>query len=211
MTTPKPPTPNPRLPARISAVLTAAGESTRMGRPKALLEWHGVTLVEYQTASLRSAGATEVVVVLGHEHEVIARYVTGHGVRHVVNHEYRQGKTTSIRAGLRALDPEAGDILLLAVDQPRPPEIISTILDAHLRTNALITSPRHLGRGGHPLIFSSTLRAELESISEEKQGIREVIGAHRGEVNEVEIDDPMVRLDLNSPEAYEEAKARYGA
>ena len=211
MTTPQPPTPGPRSPTRISAILTAAGESTRMGRPKALLDWHGVTLVEYQTASLLSAGVAEVVVVLGHQHELIDSYVKGTAVRHVVNHEYRQGKTTSIKAGLRAVNAKAEGILLLAVDQPRPPEIISTIIDAHLGTEALITSPRHRGRGGHPLIFSLRLRAELESISEEKQGIREVLGAHRGEVNEVEIDDPVVLLDLNSPEAYEEAKARYGA
>ena len=209
--TPRTPNPNPRPPTPVSAVLTAAGESTRMGRPKALLEWHGATLVEYQTDSLMSAGVTEVVVVLGHEHELIAPYVRGPGVRHVVNREYRQGKTTSIKAGLRALDQEAEGILLLAVDQPRPPEMISTIIDAHLGTEALITSPRHRGRGGHPLVFSSKLRVELGSISEEKQGIREVFGAHRGDVNEVEIDDPVVRLDLNSPEAYEEAKARYGA
>ena len=208
---PTPPTPNPRPPTRISAVLTAAGESTRMGRPKALLEWHGVTLVEYQTASLLSAGVAEVVVVLGHRHELIAPYVRGTGVRHVVNGEYRQGKTTSIKAGLRGADPEAEGILLLAVDQPRPPEIISSILDAHLRAEALMTSPRHRGRGGHPLVFSSMLRAELESISEEKQGIRGVFAAHRAEVHEVEIGDPVVRLDLNSPEAYEEARARYGA
>ena len=197
--------------ALIAAVLIAAGESTRMGRPKPLLPWHDVPLVEYQTTSLLDAGTAEVVVVLGHQHETVATHVTGPGVRYVVNHHYRQGKTTSIKAGLKDVRPDAEGILLLAVDQPRPAEIISTVIAAHLRSSALITSPRYRGHGGHPLIFSHLLRGELGAISEEGQGIREVLQAHADEVDEVEFDDPVVRLDLNSLNAYEEAKARYGA
>jgi molybdenum cofactor cytidylyltransferase len=195
----------------ISAVLIAAGESTRMGRPKPLLPWHGVPLVEYQTAALVGAGVTEVVVVVGHQHELVAPHVRGPGVRHVVNRDYRLGKTGSIKAGARSVDAEAAVILLLAVDQPRPSEIISTVVDAHLQADALVTSPRYEGRGGHPLVFSADLRGELEAISEEGEGVREVFRAHRAAVNEVSVDDPIVCLDLNSPEEYEDAKERYGA
>jgi len=197
--------------ARMSAILTAAGESTRMGRPKPLLLWHGVTLVQYQIAALLDAGVAEVVVVLGHRHRVVTPYVEGPSVRYVVNPGYRRGKTTSIKAGLRAIDPAAEGILLLAVDQPRPPEIIAAVIEAHARSGALITSPRFDGRGGHPLVFSSILKGELEAISEERQGIREVLQAHGSEVNVVGIDDPIVRLDLNSREEYEAARTRYGA
>lgn len=195
----------------VSAVLTAAGESTRMGRPKALLPWRGVALVQYQTRSLIEAGALEVVVVLGHDRELVAPFATGPGVRRAVNPDYALGKTTSIKAGLGHLDDDATDILLLAVDQPRPPDIISVIIKAHLREKALITSPRYEGHGGHPLMFSASLKDELAAIGEETQGIRDVLRAHRAEINEVQIDDPIVRLDINSPEAYEAAKARYGA
>ena len=196
--------------AGVSAVLTAAGESTRMGCPKPLLPWRGMSLVEYQVRSLIEGGVDEVVAVLGHEAGLIAPLVTRPSVRYVVNPDYRRGRTTSIKAGLRSIDPDARAILLLAVDQPRTGEIISAVVEAHLEASALITSPRFQGRGGHPLIFSSSLKGELERISEERQGIREVFGAHRDEVTEVELDDPMVRLDLNTPEDYEEAKRRYG-
>ena len=194
----------------VSAVLTAAGESTRMGRPKPLLPWHGLPLIEYQIASLVASGVSEVVVVLGHEHELVAPHVSGDGVRHVVNSEYREGKATSVRAGLRAVDAAASDILLLAVDQPRPPEIISTVIGSHVGRDALITSPRYSGRGGHPLIFSARLRGELEGISEETQGVREVLRAHAAEVNKVAIDDPVIGLDINDPDAYEEALRLFG-
>ena len=194
----------------VSAILTAAGESTRMGRPKPLLPWQGTTLVEYQVQSLTQAGAAEVVVVLGHESDAVAPYVKGPCSRWVLNPDYRLGRTSSIRAGLSAIDPDADAILLLGVDQPRTEKIVSAVIDAHARLGALITSPRYRGRGGHPLIFSASLKDELQSISEEGQGIRQVFDAHRGDVSEVEIDDSLVRLDLNTPEAYKAAKARYG-
>ena len=190
--------------------MTAAGESTRMGRPKPLLPWHGMPLIEYQIASLVKAGVSEVVVVMGHEHELVAPHVSGDSVHHVVNAEYREGKATSVRAGVRAVDAAATDILLLAVDQPRPPEIISTVIGSHVGRDALITSPRYLGRGGHPLVFSANLRGELEGISEATQGVREVLRAHAAEVNEVDIDDRVIRLDINDPEAYEKALRLYG-
>ncbi len=196
---------------RLSAILTSAGESIRMGRPKALLEWRGVPLVEYQAASLLEGGASEVIVVLGHEREAIAPHVRGEGVKLVVNPLYTHGKTTSIRAGLRAVSASATAIMLLAVDQPRPPEIVARVVEAHALANALITSPRRGARGGHPLIFSAALREELGAITESSRGVRAVFEAHRADVNEVPIDDPIIRLDLNTPEDYTEAKARYGA
>ncbi len=195
----------------VSAILTAAGESSRMGRPKALLPWRGVALVEYQAANLLEGGASEVVVVLGHEHETIAPHVRGERVRYVVNPHYALGKTTSIKAGLRELGPDVTDVILLAVDQPRPPEIVARVVDSHLRTGTLITSPRYGGRGGHPLIFSAALREDLAAITEEGQGVRAVFRAHADDVNEVHIDDAVIRLDLNTPDDYRLAKARYGA
>ena len=182
-----------------------------MGRPKALLEWRGTTLIEHQARALLEAGADEVVAVLGHDPEPLKGLVEGAGGRWVVNHRYRQGKTTSIRAGLRAIDEGADAILLLAVDQPRTPEIIAQVIRAHAQSDALITSPRYRGHGGHPLVFSASLRGELEAITEERQGIREVFQAHRSQVVETPIDDPMVRLDLNTPGDYAEARRLYGA
>ncbi len=197
--------------AGISAILTAAGESTRVGRPKPLLLWSGVPLVEYQTRSLVEAGVAEVVVVLGHLAGDVEPYVRGPGVRHVLNRDYRRGKATSIRVGLGAISRDAEGVLLLAVDQPRPAHLVSAVILAHLESDALITSPRHRGRGGHPLVFAASLRSELEAISEEGNGIREVFERHRERVTEIEIDDPIIRLDINTLEEYERARATYGA
>ena len=194
----------------ISAILTAAGESRRMGRPKPLLPWRGTTLVEHQISALFDGGVSEVVVVVGHEADAVATQVSCTGARCVLNPDYLQGKTTSIKAGLRAISADADAILLLAVDQPRTASIVSTVVRAHVSGDCLITSPRYEGHGGHPLIFAASLRDELSRITEEKQGIREVFQAHRDSVQEYALNDPMIRLDLNTPEAYEDAVRRYG-
>ena len=182
-----------------------------MGQPKPLLEWHGAPLVRFQIESLLEAGAGEVVVVLGHQRALVAPHISGDRVRCVVNADYRHGKTTSVLRGILSADPDATELLLLAVDQPRPSWVIQSVIESHVENDALITSPRYRGRGGHPLVFSATLRGELESITDEGQGVREVFDVHRGEVNEVAFDDPIVRLDLNTPEDYEAARAKYEA
>lgn len=196
--------------ARVSAILTAAGESTRMGHPKPLLPWRGVTLVEHQVRCLLEGGVSEVVVVVGHGADDIVPLVQGPGLRCVVNPSYREGKTTSIKAGLAALSADATAIALLAVDQPRTPGVISRVVAAHIENDALITSPRYRGHGGHPLIFSTQLRSELENISEERQGLREVFQNHLDQVTEVPFDDAIIRLDINTPQAYERAKRCWG-
>ena len=181
-----------------------------MGRPKPLLPWRGLTLVEHQIGALFNGGAAEVIVVVGHEADAVAARVACTGARCVLNPDYLRGKTTSIKAGLNAVSADADAILLLAVDQPRTEAIISAVVRAHISGDALITSPRYQGHGGHPLIFAASLRRELACISEAKQGIREVFQAHRDGVQEYALDDPMIRLDLNTPDAYETALQKYG-
>ena len=194
----------------ISAVLTAAGLSSRMGRPKPLLQWRGATLVERQVSVLLEGGASEVVVVLGHRSEEVIPYVERAGASYVVNERYEEGRTSSIKAGLEAVPAQTEDVVLLGVDQPRTLQIVRRVMDAHMSANALLTSPRFEGRGGHPLMFSTRLMPELRLISEQNQGLREVFERHRAEITEVHFDDPMVRLDVNTPEAYEAAYRAYG-
>jgi molybdenum cofactor cytidylyltransferase len=90
-------------------------------------------------------------------------------------------------------------------------EVVTRVVTAHIENDAVITSPRYQGHGGHPLIFSARLRSELENISEENQGLREVFQNHLNEITEVPFNDPIIRLDLNTPEAYAEAQTNYKA
>ena len=191
----------------ISAILLAAGESTRMGRLKALLPWQDLTLVEYQILSLQRAGVGEVVLVVGHRGDEVAAPVKGKpGVKAVTNPDYRQGKATSVKTGLRHFSTSAQGILVLAVDQPRPAHILESLVKAHLEGTALITCPMYHGHTGHPLIFASSLLPELMAITEEGQGLREVTHRHSEDTYRVKVDSPIVTVDVNSPEDLREAQ-----
>ena len=194
----------------ITAILTAAGLSSRMGRPKPMLPWRGATLVESQVSALFDGGADEVIAVLGYEADRIAPLAERAGARCVINERYLDGRTSSIKAGLAAVSPGAEHVLLLGVDQPRAPHVIARVVEAHIAAAALLTSPRLEGRGGHPLMFSTRLMPELQMISEQGQGLREVFERHRAEITPVHFDDPTVRLDLNTPEAYQAAYRAHG-
>ena len=90
-----------------------------------MLPWRGTTLVEHQISALFNAGVSEVVVVVGHEADAVSAQISGTGARCMVNPDYLEGKTTSIKAGLKAISGDADAILLLAVDQPRTEFIIA--------------------------------------------------------------------------------------
>ena len=207
--------------ASIAALLLAAGESTRMGELKALLPWHGETLFQHQVNALSSAGILLTIVVLGHEAERLQSLLELRpGLRCVYNPDFRQGKTTSIKAGLRSLCEDkdscprpGGDvaILVLNVDQPRSAETIRQIITLHFSGSGpagpthLITVPTYQGRGGHPLVLSTSLIPELIEISEDSLGLKTVVRRHVADTYRVEIDRPEILLDLNTPNDYRTA------
>ncbi len=189
------------------AILLAAGESSRMGQLKALLPWRGQTLLEHQTAALLDGGAERVVVVLGHRADELRPLLEGKaGIVWTLNPHYRQGKTTSIKAGLYALDPAAvADILLLNVDQPRSAADVARILSVHRARGCAVTVPTYQGKGGHPIVLSAALLPELRQISEETQGIKAIVRRRPESVNRTPLDNPEILLDLNTPEQYRAA------
>ena len=194
------------------AILLAAGESSRMGKPKALLDWFGVPLVIAQANSLFEGDADRVIVVTGAHHHEIHAVASGLVRAKVVNNaNWASGKTTSIKTGLLELSNECDTIILLAVDQPRPSWVIKRTLSSHLDSGCVITSPRYSGHGGHPLIFDISLLDQLSNISEEREGVREVMKRYDDTMNRAYFDNPVIRLDLNTPQDYESALENYAA
>ena len=186
---------------RVSAVLLAAGESTRMWRQKALLPWRdSPTLLEYHLRELAALpGVAEVIVVTGHDPVRITQIAAASPIARVVhNPGYKTGKVSSIVTGVGAASADASAMVLLAVDQPRSAAVIGQVLDA--LGDRMIAVPVYEGRRGHPVAFDSSLREELLAIEEETQGIRAVLNRHAAELREVPVADPDVVLDLNTPE-----------
>ncbi len=191
---------------RVCALLLAAGESTRMGRPKALLPWLGGTVVEFQIEQLLTGGLDRVVLVLGHDAEAVRRVIFPLARTAIVlNQEYATGKTSSVRAGLEAIPNDADAVLVLAVDQPRPAGLIRRLRQAHETSDALITVPSFGGRHGHPTIFSRELFPEMRDIREETQGLRAVRHRHRKRTQVIETATRVPLIDINTPEEYQDA------
>ncbi|MCH8008769.1 MAG: nucleotidyltransferase family protein [Chloroflexi bacterium] len=191
-----------------AAILLAAGESTRMGQPKALLPWGGVTLIEYQVRQLSEAGVGEIVVVLGHAADEIRERVPNIA-RVIVNLHYNEGRATSLRAGAGALPDDAGPIIVLNVDQPRPAELLRALLAAHEAGASPISRPAFEGQHGHPPVLDGLLLEELRAVEEASLGLRGVMTAHAIDVADIDLGDERVLVSFNTPEEYEAAFANF--
>ena len=131
------------------------------------------------------------------------------GVIRAYNPKFLEGKTTSVKAGVWELPDGIHSIVLLAVDQPRPAWVIEKVLRLHTDFGADVTSPSFDGHGGHPLVFDAKLRPELDAITEEDEGVRQIFRKSEIDHHRVKFDSAIVRLDINTPEAYEDALASY--
>jgi molybdenum cofactor cytidylyltransferase len=192
----------------IAALLLAAGESTRMGRPKQLLDWDGQPLVAWQARQLHDAGAGLVVVVLGHRAEDIRPAVPDPATV-VVNDAYEQGRATSLRCGAEALPDDVEAVLVLSVDQPRPAWLTRRLIERWRNGHPMVVSPRFETGFGHPILLHGSLLPELRQVSDETLGLRAVIDRHLAEAVSVGIAVQTVDVDLNTPADYDSALASY--
>lgn len=188
-----------------AAILLAAGASSRMGRAKPLLDWGGRALAAAQVEALQAAGCAPVIVVLGARAAAVRRALPS-SARWTVNTTWREGRAGSIRAGARAAPTHAGRIVIASVDQPCSAEAVRrTIAALAANPDARIAVPRHDGRNGHPPVFDAALLPELRRVSERSEGLRELRRRWREATIFVEVDDPLVLLNLNTPEDYRRA------
>lgn len=190
-----------------AAILLAAGESSRMGQPKALLDWSGRPLVTAQVEAMLEAGCRPVVVVLGaHAGRIREQIPSRADVQVTNNHVWRQGRASSIRAGARAVPANVDSIAVVSVDQPTGAGVLRRLADElEASGDALIAVPRHQGRNGHPPILRASLLGELQQVTERQEGLRQLRRRHADRTIFLEMDEPIVTLNLNTPEAYQRA------
>ncbi len=191
----------------ISGIVLAAGASTRMGEPKALLDWGGMPLICYQVRQLREAGADEVIVVLGHRSDDINRRMRRENCRVMNNPRYHAGRAGSLRIGAKAVNRDTDAIVIVNVDQPRPAEFLRALIAAHDPKHAA-TRPTFEGHTGHPIVVSGWLRPELLEAKDENDGLRGILHAHVSELGEF-VTGELAVLDVNTPEEYRAAVARW--
>jgi len=197
----------------IAAVVLSAGESSRMGSPKALLPISGVPFIEEIVRALKGTKIDRIIVVLGHHAEEIQKRIAHLPVTFVVNRDYAKGQLSSLIVAIRSLAAEKttekiDGVLVHLVDHPFiSPALVDHMIDRFYETKKLIVIPRYGGRRGHPVIFSSRLFPELLSAPLEK-GAKVIVHAHRDETLEIETDFAGVTIDIDTPEEYRQYLGR---
>jgi molybdenum cofactor cytidylyltransferase len=188
----------------IIAVVLSAGESSRMGRPKALLPIEGQKFIERIVRVIGQSKIGRTIVVLGHHADQLRGQIEHLPVEVVINGDYQSGQLSSLQAAIRYIenDDRCDGMLVHLVDHPFIDVALVDALIQHFRaTKKLIVLPRYKGRRGHPVIFSRELFGELLNAPVD-QGAKAVVNAHRQETLEMEWQDEGITLDIDTPELY---------
>ena len=191
----------------IVAVILSAGESSRMGRPKALLPIDGVRFIDKIVTSLRLARIGKIMVVLGHNAAEMRQKISDLQIDLVINPDYKQGQLSSLVAAIRSI--ETGDdaervdgILVHLVDHPYVnADLVNLMIERFYESKKLIVVPRYQNRRGHPVIFSRALFGELLAAPLDR-GAKAVVHAHRDDTLEIDTNDEGAIIDIDTPEEY---------
>jgi molybdenum cofactor cytidylyltransferase len=199
---------------QVAGIILAAGESSRMGRDKALLPLGTQTFVGSLLAVL-SGRVNPIMVVLGHHADEIEQAIAPWvqrtpGAQVVRNPKYKLGQLSSLQVALRALAGKdiAGAVVCL-VDHPAiPAEVIEQLLERFARSAAPLLIPSHDHRRGHPVLFAAPLFPELLA-APLAEGARAVVSMHENEIEYVETAEESVVWDIDRPEDYDRLVRRW--
>lgn len=196
--------------SRIAGVVLAAGESRRFGRNKLLSPWGDKTVLEQVVDVALASPLASVTVVIGCEAHLIRPLIEDRPVRVVVNEDWPQGLASSVRAGLASLAPDTEAVVFLLGDQPGiTPHTVAEVVRRYYQTRKPIVAPAFQGKRGNPVLFDRSTFLELASLEGDVGG-RAVIARHPHRVEVVEVSDPAVIQDIDTPSDYEKIAARFG-
>lgn len=186
---------------KIAAVVLAAGGSRRLGVPKQFLDWQGRPLIVHAAVQALAAGCFPVVVVTGAEHELAVNALAGLPVQVVHNPDWEAGQSTSVKAGLAAIQAAVGGAVFLLVDQPfvNAP-LIRAVVDSHARSGAPITAPLIDEKRGNPVLFDRVTFPDFAGLHGDVGG-RPLFARYR--VNWVPWHDSRPLLDIDTLSDYE--------
>jgi len=187
----------------ISGILLAAGESRRMGSPKALLHYQGQTFIERICSAFLTAEVGELIVVLGAHADTLRPALPSHPqLRSVVNSRYFLGQLSSLMTGIGALSPESEAAIVNLVDHPLvTTETIKALIASFRKAPLPILLASYQGRRGHPVLFSSQVYGEILAAPLD-QGAKVVVRKDPTRVREIQLDDPGILADIDTPEDY---------
>jgi len=189
----------------ISAIVPAAGLSSRMGQNKLLMPFGDKSLIEHAVDTLKASDVDEIVVVLGHEADQVRSRLERRRVNFVHNPDYREGLSTSVRTGMSAVAKGADAIMIYLADQPLiQPDEISRLIQAFAeakRAGKSIVVPFFENRRGNPVILDASYRAMVLDIVGDV-GCRRIIRRYPEQVFAVQMQTDHVVRDVDTLEDF---------
>jgi len=195
----------------IAAIILAAGQSTRMGKPKMLLPWGNTTIIEHVVSVFSSAGVEDILVVTGGARESVEAIVQecqkNYPVRSVYNEKYMTSDMlSSIQCGLRNLTEASSEGAMIGLgDQPQVQErSVRLLRETYLHTQSPLIVPSFQMRRGHPWLIERQLWGKLLDMHP-PQTPRDFLNAYAKDIYYVSMDTPSILADLDTPEDYRAA------
>lgn len=192
--------------SKIAAIVLAAGSSQRMGAENKLhLPIDGVPLLRHSLEILLASNIDEVIVVLGHDQESTRALVDDLPLQLVYNQAHSSGQMTSVHCGLASLENSYDGVIIALGDQPALSVAdINYLIEAYQnRSSGEVVVPTFTGERGNPIIISENCRADILA-GTRNLGCRKFIEKNPELVCRVEMSNPGVVIDLDTPQEYED-------
>jgi len=187
----------------ISAIILAAGSSSRMKDFKPLMRIGEDSLLEHCIRLFRTAGIRDIRVVTGYRSVDIIPLIEKSDATALINNDYEKGMYASVLTGLRSLDPHAKAFFIHPVDIPLvQPATVRALIDAHRIREEKIFHPNFNGKRGHPPLISVLLIEDIRNWKG-KNGLSGFLAQHKNRAFDIAVSDEGVLLDLDTPEDYE--------
>lgn len=193
----------------IGAVVLAAGQSRRMGRPKMLLPWGETTVIGQVVRVLARGGVEDCVVVTGGAAGEVGAALQGLPARTVFNPRYtEEDMVFSLQAGLAELGPEVEAALVALGDQPQAKAgVVQAVIAAFRVSEAALVIPSYHMRRGHPWLLRRDLWPVVFAL-QEGETLRDFLNAHKDRILYLPVETPTVLRDLDTPEDYDRERPR---
>lgn len=186
----------------LAAVALAAGLSSRMGAFKPLLPFGSSTVIEQVLCTLRAAGLGVIRVVVGWNAPLLVPVLERCGIAWVPNARFAEGMYSSIQAGVRSLPADTAAFFLMPGDMPLlTSATLTRLIEAWDAAPGGILYPRTGGRRGHPPLIAAAYIPEILAETP-AEGLRALLRRHEADARDIEVADPGILLDLDTPEAY---------
>jgi len=183
----------------VAAIVAAAGSSRRMGSCKQLLDLGGKTVLARCLTTLLSGGVQDIIVVVGLHGGKVSAAAWRFPVQIAVNDDPAGDMASSVLTGRRALAARSSGVIVALCDYPLvTSRTIAQLVSAHNSDQASILIPCYDGQKGHPTLFPAACLAELTAACT----LRDIVHRDSGRVRLLEVDDPGILLDMDTPEEY---------